>query len=137
MWAFQFDHGGSLKLNITLDNTLSVLQPNHSIQYMFVNDAEIAPLKTARFSDVCSTFNFDFVQTEFLQRLGAVPYDQFVSYENNSTEKTWLYLLQLNCEEEEMSGYLDYIAMNPGGEYLSLSEVPYKKLTVGLSVGNN
>jgi hypothetical protein len=36
--------------------------------------------------------------------------------------------LQLNCKEIEWSGKLSYVAMNPGGEHLSLTLVPYKTL---------
>jgi len=43
-------------------------------------------------------------------------------------------LLQLNCRETAWSGSLSYTAMNPGGEHLSLTLVPYKTLYLWLVV---
>jgi len=41
---------------------------------------------------------------------------------------TRMHLIQLNCESIRYTMYLSYVAVNPGGEYLSTTIIPYKAL---------
>ena len=54
--------------------------------------------------------------------------DLRVLYENNVPTRDRYRLLQLNCPEMDYEGRLSHVAINPGGEYLSLTYVPYKSM---------
>jgi hypothetical protein len=129
LWSFEFAVGGSLNMKILMDNTTSMQQPNNSIQFLFCTDRQIDPLRSARLEDVCGTPTFNFVPCVWQGQLG-LEYGLSTSFSYNATTESWYRLLQLNCPAGEYSGKLTYVAQNPGGEYLSLSEVPFKTLYV-------
>eukprot|EP00808_Paulinella_micropora_P015864 g65323.t1 len=65
-------------------------------------------------------------------------YEKKVSFNHVPPAQDWYHLLQLNCNGLTFSATLDYVAVNPGGEYLSLAQVPFKtlcSLTMGLWTG--
>jgi GOST, seven transmembrane domain len=49
-------------------------------------------------------------------------------------DRAWYRLIQLNCNKGHYVARLDYVAVNPGGEYLSLAQVPFKSLFVYLII---
>lgn len=61
--------------------------------------------------------------------------DVHITYEDTIPVRDRYRLLQLNCEEIEYKGQLSYVAVNPGGEYLSLTFVPYKTMFKYVGIG--
>lgn len=127
VWSFEFAVGGELDMTIKLQNSGGATRVNHSIQFLLCTDAEIEPLRNAQFSDVCAKPRFDYVQCKWQENMG-LGHDMKTRHKLIADSRDWYRLLQLNCKKDTYLGSYDLTAINPGGEYLSLAEVPYKML---------
>jgi len=138
LWSFEFASGGSL--NFTIDMP-SFPSSNVSLELLVCTDTEIDHFRNTDISTICAAAfpisRNSFLPCEWAQQFGPASNDGVHSLQMSiaSTEHNWYRLLQLNCFEESFEVYLSYIAMNPNGEYLSLSQVPFKALELYAAVG--
>merc|ERR1719473_1281272 len=120
-----------------MKDTESMRKHNKSIQFMLCTESQVEPLRNARLDDVCSTRPFNYVQTMWQVQMG-LDYSKNGSLYNIAPAQEWYHLLQLNCDMLNFEVRIDSTAVNPGGEYLSLAQVPFKTLypmTMGLWTG--
>lgn len=138
IWSFEFGRDATYSLSLTLANTPSTLNANSSLQVLFCSDSSIDSVRSASFDDVCASNTFNYVNCTWQVKLGSAlarnePTDLYSTTFNYTIQYTDFYrLLVLNCAQQTYDLYIQDIAINPGGEYLSLAEVPYKKLFIGL-----
>ena len=126
LFVFVFVVGGSYELQLQLDAG-GWLASNSSVQVLVATDTQLEPMRSATMGDVCATMPFSYGQTLWQTVLGPGHTSTSLSIPSMAS-KDWVRLLVLNCEADTFDiGYSD-VAVNPGGEYLSLSEVPYKSL---------
>lgn len=123
VWSFEFAAQGKLDLTASLleDPTLR----NRSLQLLLCTDAQMDLLRSTRLSDVCTVKPFDYLEPERQMSLGLGVGSQH-SWHVVAQDVMWLRLLQLNCDSDTWKVQVDLVAVNPGGEYLSLSQVPFK-----------
>jgi hypothetical protein len=126
-WSFEFAAGGTLAMNMTLlPGGWST--NNHTIQVLLCSESQMDPIRSASMDDVCKADRFNFSPTLWQTTLGSDEATS-VAFDNLTIPVSdWVRLLVLNCDGDEFHLVFDDVAMNPGGEYLSMSEVPYKKL---------
>lgn len=61
-------------------------------------------------------------------QLGSPKWEREGRWEMEAPSRSWYRVLQLNCPGDAWRGTMSFIAVNPGGEYLSMSDVPNKTL---------
>lgn len=127
LWQFQFASGGRLDLDVQLAQSDQLMQPNNTIQILLMSKQEIQPLQKATLEGVCAKPNFSFAPTIWQVPLGGGVLFS-ASFEHNWNTSEVVYLLQLNCHRVAGKVSVNLIAVNPGGEYLSLEEVPFEYL---------
>lgn len=126
-WSFEFAAGGSYSLDLSLVATESVSVRNRTVQVLLATDAQLSPIRSATMEDVCKSRDFNYAPVTWVARLGAaITLD--ASVQLTLPSKDWLRLLVLNCDADSFTMHYSSVATNPGGEYLSLSQVPYKKV---------
>lgn len=124
-WSFEFAAGGSYSLDLSLVPSESVTVRNRTVQILLATDAQLSPIRSATMEDVCKSSDFNYSPVTWVARLGAgMSLDASVRL--SLPTKDWLRLLVLNCDADSFTMHYSSVAMNPGGEYLSLSQVPYK-----------
>lgn len=131
VWDFEFDKGGQMDFRSELVASNKIA--NTSLQLIFCSEEQMQPLENVRVQDVCISETFDTVECIWQGQFG-VSYDTVGAFNYTIPERGWYKLLQLNCDTIDWEVQLDYVAVNPGGEYLSLSDVPFK-LTFLTSAG--
>jgi hypothetical protein len=128
-WSFEFAAGGSYTLiSLTLKPSDSWLVRNNTVQVMLATDSQLDNIRSASMDDVCANFPFNYspVMKNWVMGTG---YDNPVRWAiPDILSKDWYRLLVLNCAGDSFDMVYSDVAVNPGGEYLSLSEVPYKPL---------
>jgi uncharacterized membrane protein YgcG len=127
IWSFEFGDGGKLNMTTNLDNTSSANDEGFFLQLMFCTESQVEPLRSATFDDVCKPDHEFNCESQFA--LGKAN-GTMRQLDYTDLHRSWYHLLQLNCDKVSWQLTLDYVAVNPGGEYLSLSQVPYKTLFV-------
>ena len=60
-------------------------------------------------------------------------HDLSASFSRTVVTQEWYRMLLLNCHEDDYEARINFVAINPGGQHLSLSEVPYLYLYNGLT----
>jgi hypothetical protein len=133
IWAFEFAEGGELNVTINLDKTNPAMRLNNSLQYLLCLDEEVEMLRPARPEDICSGEVFSFLKCERQSNFGNGFGFQH-TWNVARTESNWYRILQLNCHADAYQSKLDIRAVNPGGEHLSVSELPYKTLYLATSI---
>jgi len=125
-WAFQYAKGGQYTLvSLTLLPGDSWQHRNHSVQVILATDTQLDPIRPMSMSEVCNTLP----EVTWSTKLGGSPSGPTTArYFLPSTEADWYRLLVLNCDGDSFDMRFSDVAVNPNGEYLSLSEVPYKPL---------
>ena len=129
-WQFEFAVGGTYDLTIELAQGDWVAH-NTSIQILVATDAQLDPIRSASMNDLCADVPFDFGPSPPLWQTQLGANDPSVLRRHvviPMTSRDWVRLLVLNCDQDDFVLEYSDVAMNPGGEYLSLSEVPYKML---------
>lgn len=127
-WQFEFAVGGTYDLSIELLPG-DWIAHNTSIQILVATDAQLDPIRSASMNDVCADVPFNYGLTLWQTQLGAN--DPSVLHRHvviPMGQRDWVRLLVLNCDQDDFQLSYSDVAMNPDGEYLSLSEVPYKML---------
>lgn len=103
---------------------------------LYATDEQIAPVRSAPLWQDCATPTFSWTPVLVGTTLGAPPfYTQTLTLNWTAETTDWYRVLQLNCANESFALNLNFVAVNPGGEYLSLSDVPYKALYVACCIG--
>jgi len=134
LWSFEFGAGGQLNFSVKMDDTPSLHQQNTSLQLLWCAEPAINVLRKAHFADVCASTTFDYVGCEWQTQLGQGYPGNNTSFNWRAPNRGWYRLLQLNCQQTKYSGAVSLVAVNPGGEYLSLADVPFKSLSLASSV---
>jgi len=123
LWSFQFGSEGY----ISVSGDGSSIPSNQYEQVLFVSEDQLSPLRSVSVSKACSTSILNKDTT----------FDYIIDKENRHFEfnytvskSQWYYILQLNCNSTSYSLSMHLEAINPGGEYLSLSDVPFKFMYV-------
>jgi hypothetical protein len=132
LWSFEFDRGGSLNVSVNVNDISN--NRNISAQVFVCSDSQLSAVKAAKFSDLC-----DRSAPNALNLCAAGRILNYVEHETRIDliveEKDWFNLVQLNCDGISYQLELGFIAENPGGEFLSLSQIPNKYLYLVLGIG--
>jgi hypothetical protein len=125
-WSFSFAEGGSYTLvALTLLPGPSWQHRNRTVQVMLATDAQLKPIRDLSMAQVCSHAP----EVVWSAKLGGGPDGTSTArFHLPYTQRDWYRLLILNCAADTFDFRFSDIAVNPGGEYLSLSQVPYKSL---------
>lgn len=126
-WSFQYEKGGYYSIEIALEQG-DWLKHNTTVQVLLMTESQLDPVRSASMEDVCQSTTFNYVGTLWQVTLGANhPTMGEVTIESMPTSD-WVRLLILNCDSDEFHFTYNDVAYNPGFEYLSMSQVPYKLL---------
>lgn len=126
-YAFEFAKGGTFTLNLTLLDG-GWRANNNTVQILLATEAQLDPIRSASMDDVCASTIFNYAPTLWQVQLGSGAATSAAFTRLTIPVNDWVRLLVLNCDGDEFHLVYSDVAMNPGGEYLSMSEVPYKKL---------
>lgn len=133
VWGFKFAEGGTLHLTMSVgtNHAISALS-NRSVQLLLCTDKQIGIMSSfAFFNKVCRADEIGYRSPCIVQKSikeGSIGHhnDWNVLFEAPSTD--WYQLFFANCPQATFTATANINAQNPGGEYLSLSEVPYPML---------
>jgi len=127
--SFEFAKNGALNFTLNLKN--EVVQP---LGIFFCQQMDLVNQLEQRmtFTDFCNR-----------DPIHHLPCDGGVRSYLNTTQPTFdlqwiapkrmfMWVVSVNCAAKKYSLEGDYVAVNPGGEYLSLNQVPYKPLFIVL-----
>jgi hypothetical protein len=129
-WSFEFASGGSYTLKLTL-------QPggwsanNSTVQVMLATESQLDPMRSASMDDVCASVPFSYSPVLWQVQLGSDMDTTAQLTIDSMPSSDWVRLLVLNCDGDNFDFTYSDVAINPGGEYLSESDVPYKKMYLG------
>jgi hypothetical protein len=127
LFLFEYAAGGTLAMTVTVEPP-SVSGSN--LQFLLLTGDQLDPILKLQLSDICETPQYS-GPNEWQETLGdGFPLQGRTPDNFTVTTSDWYYLYALNCNQSVLSGSLSYIAMNPNGEYLSMSEVPYKLMYI-------
>jgi hypothetical protein len=135
LYQFEFAIGGTIHAKLTP----SEIPANKSAQFLYCSDTQLNPLKSETMKQVCEATVFNSAECDWQTIIwnndtNHASNATSITFERTAKTKDWYYILQLNCLETSYQLQLDYVTVNPDGEYLSLSEVPYKFTFLGCLV---
>lgn len=130
VWEFEAAPEAILNLSIT---TWPDLGKNQTLQFLFCRDFNLSPLRTSTIEQVCTTPLLTAVSCLWQTQIDNSRPSADLAIKAPS--KDWYYLLQLNCQNIPYHLRIKYFAENPDGEFLSLSDVPFKLLFAFLGIG--
>jgi len=146
-WSFEFASNGSLNLDVQLQPSDATSVRNHTLQFMLMTDGQVDPVRSSSMEEICQHVPFNFVETTWQAQLGmgteshdppppsiSAHFPDHASVHLNTNRTEWLHLLVLNCDEDSFDFTYSAIAINPGGDYLSVSDQPYKKLYMAFMI---
>lgn len=126
-WSFEFAAGGSLDIAVTLQpGAWSTL--NQTVQVMVASDAQMSGTSSATLADVCVTQPYNYTDVYWVAQLGAGYPVQASTSIASIPSRGWVRLLVLNCAGGSFELSYSDTAVNPDGEYLSLNQIPFKKM---------
>ena len=127
IWSFAYTHGGSLHINVSLDDGFIPDNNSSTLQYMVCSDNAVRPLveRGVTLDDVCNVQPFNLIQCNTQTILNnQFRSDQLVIQNIDSDDTYRLY--SLNCDTVEWHTTIDIVALNSNHEYLDNDQLYYK-----------
>jgi len=120
LWEFKFAKDGTVKIDFHKENA-QISSVNSSIQFLLCVADQISEEHSNLLLSraICQGKVRPCTKQQVLKPGSSWP----LRFTIPSTD--WYKITMANCPGKEFSGSLNIVAQNPGGEYLSLSEVPY------------
>jgi hypothetical protein len=124
LWSFEFQQGGILNASIIAHITNN----NQSIQVFICSDNQLKTAQAATMEQICASTKSIFDSCVWKQNFD--PKQNLGNINIHASSQDWYNLVQVNCQKLEYELVFNYWAQNPNGEFLSLSQIPYKYFCV-------
>lgn len=134
LWRFKFAEGGTLNMDVHIDTKYSPYN-NGSIQLFLCSGAQLEPLRETPAPEVCAEIPTKSIKCYQHVLVGKQTNLINWSFKQTALTTDWYHFLQLNCLKDRYILNVKITAINPGGEYLSLSEVPYVSMYFVVTIG--
>lgn len=121
LWSFYFDANGTFSIDAKVEEIL--VASNHTVQLLLCPASSLSSIRSLQAGQECSSSRFNAAPTAWQTQLGGV-FGLEQKAEIRIEERSWFYLMQLNCDEVSYELDVSLVAHNPSG-YLSLSQRPY------------